>query len=415
MRFTLLLSCLLLLRLPTWAQPGSPPNVVQLFRVYTPEGQRVTPDLAGWRVSYSEGRRHLLALTARAPAGSTYRDWLRQRQTDGPLSKQGLPVGLRGFFDDATGQYVLLQSKYRPPATDPHLVIVHGPDTMRVHAEAGLRRAYGGRGFNLDSIGFRPGTFRIPAYLVQAEELRERASRYGHPVPTGRLSPGLDTDWEALREGHPLPVVYAEPITLIDERGSDIHFPSPSRYGLEQVPSATTAPADSFYFGQDGVYWPRDRAEPLLLLLRQAGSRLLLYPIRDLRPPAVAEQAPRPLRAGPRDTLARWRFMGLLIEKIQVDSAGRLLATGWRQYPATATCRGECVAGYSGSAPEHVWPLSRVQFGTFRLYLPGELSPAEIQAKQARYWLDFYQALHGRPAEQALVRPYLPVGPPPQR
>jgi len=160
--------------MPARAQPGrhSEPS---FFRVYTPLGQLLTPRTVGYRVFVQDPG------YSRTPSSVTF-DTVASRY------KVWIAPSLKG--GEITAQF--------------RVCIVHNRDTMRVFGP------FGARGFVLDSIPYRPGTYRLSggAYLASAL-LRE-------VWPTARLKPGPRADWQYLQQAQPqsLPQVVAELVEI---------------------------------------------------------------------------------------------------------------------------------------------------------------------------------------------------------
>lgn len=384
--------------LSSHAQPGETDQKPVSFRVYAPTGQVVTPASPGWQVGYVEDyplRRTLWLTQPPPPERADPDSWNynvpAEKPTQELAGRSNNPRDeVSGFFHAPTKQYVVLIGRRLLRTTTSHYCLVHEGDTMRIYPEGGV-----GRGFDPDSLPFRPGTFRLPAYVLWADRLLAcRAPGYC-PAPFLRPTPGVHTDWGAFLR--PLPVVYAELVTSRERTGT---VTGPDRLLDPLVPVRHGSARDTVaYYGQAPADGLGGKTTPFVV--RAVRGQHVLYELRDLRPDDLVEGAPRRLRAGVRDTTLRtWQNMGLWLYEVTVDAKGHFWALAARQYPATA----RRATPYS---PHASAPVSRLEYGLFRLYFPGELTARQVYAKQAHYWPQFYEALSQRPAEQRFVKPYL--------
>jgi hypothetical protein len=381
------------------AQPGQTDQVPVTFRVYTATGKIVTPASPGWRVGYVQDaplRRTLWLTQPPPPERVDPSSWNYNAPEEKPTQELARSASsspsdkVSGFFHARTKQYVLLIGRHLLRTTTSHYCLVHERDTMRIYPEGGV-----GHGWDPDSLPFHAGTFHLPAYVLWTNHLLTcRSPRYC-PGPLLRPTPGVHTDWSVFLR--PLPVVYAELVTI---RVNDRTTTGPYRLLDSLVPvRRDSVGAIVAYYGQEPADGLGGKTTPFIL--RDVPGQHVLYELRDVRPDSLVEGAPRRLRAGPTDTTLRtWHNMGLWLYKITVDAEGRFWALAARQYPATARRAAPSAHGTSE-------PVSSLDYGLFRLYFPGELTAEELQAKQAHYWQQFYEALAEQPAEQRLIAPYV--------
>ncbi|MGI4871186.1 MAG: hypothetical protein ACRYFX_08415 [Janthinobacterium lividum] len=155
------------------------------FRVYSPQGQLITPTTPGYRVFMQGAARHT--------------------RTVEPEYGVSAPSAAK----PATGWWEWSSGKSSPVF---YLAIAHGRDTMRVIASSG------GRGFVLDSIPYRPGTYRLSGEAYLAGELLREVR------PAARLRPGVWADWQYLLQPRPLPLpqVVAELIEVFPNAAREL-------------------------------------------------------------------------------------------------------------------------------------------------------------------------------------------------
>jgi hypothetical protein len=168
--------------------------------VFTPAGRLVTPaDSQTYRVGFGDATGGCFAgLRPLTKANST---WARLK-----------PGQITSYFDRSQGYYHVVPPDFYggAPVTDAFRVyVVRGRDTMFVYPPS-IQLNH----VQLDSIPFRPGTYRLTDFMYKAAALAR---------PLGlRTSPGPRADWNALRT--PVAVMYVEEVANLGARaGSKRH------------------------------------------------------------------------------------------------------------------------------------------------------------------------------------------------